>query len=84
MTLSEGSKKGMWTLLKRTPAGKVDGKRIPAKWLCVCDCGTRREVMEQHLKSGHSRACGCQRALRHHEDMSIAFGAGNIKRRPLR
>lgn len=28
-------------------------------WLCECDCGKRREVQGNKLKSGHTRSCGC-------------------------
>jgi len=30
-------------------------------WLCVCDCGNEKTVEESHLKSGHTRSCGCYR-----------------------
>jgi len=30
-------------------------------WHCVCDCGTKRIVAGSHLKSGHSKSCGCVR-----------------------
>ena len=29
------------------------------RWLCVCDCGKETEVFGQHLKSGHTKSCGC-------------------------
>jgi hypothetical protein len=38
-------------------AGKnARGKHI---WVCVCLCGTRREVEGGYLTSGKSRSCGC-------------------------
>lgn len=30
-------------------------------WRCVCDCGEDAEVPACHLKSGHTRSCGCLR-----------------------
>lgn len=36
-----------------------DGKR--QYWICVCDCGNKKAVAEHHLKSGHTRSCGCYR-----------------------
>lgn len=43
-------------------------------WICVCDCGRSRKVIEKNLKSGNSKSCGCARlrngssgALRHGE-----------------
>lgn len=28
-------------------------------WLCKCDCGNETVVEESHLKSGHTKSCGC-------------------------
>lgn len=28
-------------------------------WKCLCDCGTRREVVGQTLRAGKSVSCGC-------------------------
>lgn len=40
------------------------------KWLCRCDCGTERAVMQTHLRTGHTQSCGClhveQRKAQHH------------------
>jgi hypothetical protein len=30
------------------------------KWLCVCDCGSQREVSTCSLKNGRSQSCGCR------------------------
>ena len=30
------------------------------KVLCLCDCGTKKEVILQNLKTGNTRSCGCQ------------------------
>lgn len=29
-------------------------------WLCQCDCGRQAVVKTQHLRSGHTKSCGCQ------------------------
>lgn len=29
------------------------------KWLCRCDCGTTRYVLERNLLGGQSKSCGC-------------------------
>lgn len=34
------------------------------KYLCLCDCGTERYVLERSLKSGGSFSCGCLRRER--------------------
>lgn len=46
---------GKWTVLDQftvTPRGE-------RKWLCRCECGTEREVLERSLKYGGSASCGC-------------------------
>ena len=30
-------------------------------WLCKCSCGAETTVEEFHLKSGHTKSCGCYR-----------------------
>lgn len=35
--------------------------RDPA-WLCRCDCGKTIRVTSGHLKSGHTKSCGCYRS----------------------
>ena len=30
-------------------------------WLCRCDCGKEQTVEESHLKTGHTKSCGCYR-----------------------
>lgn len=37
----------------------VGGRR---RWLCRCDCGNVRSVLESNLKSGHSSSCGCKKS----------------------
>lgn len=29
-------------------------------WRCLCDCGQETIVKTQHLRSGHTKSCGCQ------------------------
>lgn len=31
------------------------------RWLCVCDCGKETVVPSGHLRSGHTKSCGCQK-----------------------
>ena len=40
-------------------AGKIGGRQY---WNCVCDCGKEKAVEGRHLKSGHTKSCGCYRA----------------------
>lgn len=53
--LAPGSRIGRWTVLEdwiTTPKGEK-------KYLCRCDCGTERYVLERSLKYGGSKSCGC-------------------------
>jgi hypothetical protein len=46
---------GHWTV--NSYAGK-EPKRGRALWNCTCDCGVKRIVSQNTLRSGHSRSCG--------------------------
>ena len=50
-----GERYGMFTVL--APAENVGGRTA---WLCRCDCGTEIVVKTYHLRSGHTKSCGCQ------------------------
>ena len=55
--ISRGDKFGRWTILgdyKLTD-------RKEKKWLCQCECGTERYVLERALIYGGSTSCGCLR-----------------------
>lgn len=52
-----GQRFGSWTAVERVLAARRGNGE--AVWVCVCDCGTRRELGTGQLKSGHSRSCGC-------------------------
>ena len=41
------------------PAENVGGRTA---WLCRCDCGREAVVKTVHLRSGHTKSCGCQSA----------------------
>lgn len=30
-----------------------------AMWLCACDCGKTATISTSHLRSGHTKSCGC-------------------------
>jgi hypothetical protein len=53
--VKRGAKFGRLTVLRRT--NKRSGRRI--LWLCRCECGQRAETTASHLRSGHTRSCGC-------------------------
>lgn len=43
-------------------------------WLCQCDCGEEKIVQSGHLKSGHTKSCGCLR-----KNTTKRTGLSNIK-----
>ncbi len=54
-----GNRYGKLTVLKM--AGyflKKDHSKRPA-WLCLCDCGNEKIVLEANLVHGRTRSCGC-------------------------
>ena len=56
-SVQPGAVFGSWTVQQdyvKTPKGEK-------KWLCRCECGTERYVLERALKSGGSQSCGCLR-----------------------
>lgn len=42
-----------------SPTSRRMGSRLRKVVLCECVCGVRREVLVEHLQSGHSKSCGC-------------------------
>lgn len=53
-----GKRYGRWTVIHRAGRNKCG----QVTWLCVCDCGTKREVVGSNLRSGRSLSCGCMGA----------------------
>ena len=58
--ISPGDKVGRWTVLGEY----ILTDRKERKWLCRCDCGTERYVLERSLLYGGSESCGCLRKER--------------------
>lgn len=55
--IEAGVRIGRWTVqdsFMKTAKGEK-------KWLCRCDCGTQRHVLERSLRHGGSMSCGCMR-----------------------
>ena len=55
--LTCGQRFGRWTVL----GGCMTTPRGERKYLCRCDCGTVRYVLERSLQYGGSQSCGCLR-----------------------
>jgi len=47
-----------------TVIGKAEPRKSHRRWLCRCSCGQEKIVEESHLKSGHTKSCGCYRSER--------------------
>lgn len=55
--LFPGRRLGKLTLKEKI---KHPTERKRRAWICVCDCGqTTGPVMAKHLRSGHTKSCGC-------------------------
>lgn len=52
-----GQRFGMLTVVERAPNRGKD-----TMWLCRCDCGNEIASTPSHLKSGHTKSCGCFRS----------------------
>lgn len=57
-----GDKYGRWTVLRKAEDYVSPGGTRIAKWHCKCECGTEKEVLQNVLRSGGSRSCGCIQA----------------------
>jgi hypothetical protein len=70
-----GQKFGRLTVLRRAP----NPKRLrDTHWLCRCDSGNQVIVRGWHLKSGNTKACGCE----HFHDLTgKTFGMLTVLRR---
>lgn len=53
-----GQRYGKLTVL--APAENIGGRTA---WLCRCDCGRETVVKTRHMRSGHTKSCGCQNGL---------------------
>ena len=50
-----GQRYGKLTVI--APADNIGSRTA---WLCRCDCGRETVVKTYHLRSGHTKSCGCQ------------------------
>lgn len=59
MRIQINQKFGRWTVIGDCIIFKNRSNRNERKWLCRCDCGTERYVLERSLICGRSQSCGC-------------------------
>lgn len=50
-----GQKFGKWTVIERVENYKLGS----ARFLCICECGNKKEVHGHSLRIGSSNSCGC-------------------------
>ena len=53
-----GQRFGRYTVVGPVEPDSKNGRR---KWICRCDCGNERAVLESDLNRGHSKSCGCRK-----------------------
>lgn len=55
----KGNRYGKLTVISRADSKKRNAGGSRTRWNCKCDCGNMVVVDGDHLKSGHSKSCGC-------------------------
>lgn len=59
--LEIGDRLNRWTIIDKADPFIYGGNDVRIRWLCRCDCGTEREVLQCSLINGKSKSCGCMR-----------------------
>ena len=54
-----GQQFGKLTVIERTQSKKYPGGGGAVAYLCVCECGNKKEILAGNLRSGHTTSCGC-------------------------
>lgn len=65
-----GQKFGRWTVLSLDSTNRETGRGT--RWLCECECGTRKVIDGRKIREGSSRSCGCQ--VRELRSLDLAGG----------
>ena len=66
-----GQRFGRWLAIEE----ELDPKKRHTV-LCRCDCGTKRSILAQNLKSGGSKSCGCYKREKNSRVMREFWAAG--------
>ena len=64
-----GQRFGLLTVIERAE----NAKNGVIRWRCKCDCGKETITSTSHLRSGHTKSCGCL-GLRHATEAKIKHG----------
>ena len=57
--LNTGDRYGILTIVNATERHRQPNGQTKSMYECKCDCGNIVNVQMYHLKSGHSKSCGC-------------------------
>lgn len=71
--LLAGQRFGRWTLLAPTSPSRNNQKQ----WICRCECGSEKAVLEGNMKTGKTVSCGCFRT----ESQALRITHGKSKSR---
>lgn len=59
-----GERFGHLTVLAEAET-RTSGGQPKRFWLCECDCGVRKEIRAECIRSGHTCSCGCRMGVKH-------------------
>lgn len=59
--LNKGERFGILTIESKQPSHIQPSGQTKILYRCVCDCGNIVNVQKYHLKSGHTKSCGCRK-----------------------
>lgn len=75
-----GQKFGRLFVLKRAADYRYKDNRFRVKWVCLCECGTEKEIIGEALTRGQTKSCGClknkilsDRTWKGHEEISGVY-----------
>ncbi|MEG6615386.1 hypothetical protein V6C27_02940 [Peptococcaceae bacterium 1198_IL3148] len=60
---------GRLTVIKLSKEIK-SGNRYRKYWLCICECGNKKDVRTDSLTSGNVRSCGCIKKEQDHKNLT--------------
>jgi hypothetical protein len=77
-----GERHGAWVVDALDPYGGRE-----TRWLCTCDCGTKRSVLDTSFIGGVSKSCGCDDAYKRQplgeSPINVAF-SGHLSNAKMR
>lgn len=55
----KGLRFGRLVVLREAGTQRYRGGHVNVTWLCLCDCGSEKEVSTNRLRTGNTKSCGC-------------------------